>query len=137
MSENASYSEIKMGGERSFGWVFCGAFLIITAFIYYKSGHVNYWLASIGLAFGLISLCAPKLLKPLNFLWFKFGMLLGHIIAPLVMMLIFFLVVTPTGLLMRVFGKDPLRLKRFPANTSYWIKREENPEVPSSMKNQF
>lgn len=137
MSETTSYSEIKQGSERGFGLVFCVVFLIITGFVYYKSGTINYWLLSVAIAFGLIALTVPKVLKPLNFVWFKFGMLLGHIIAPLVMMIIFFLVVTPIGLLMRVFGKDSLRLKRTLVNNSYWIKREDNPEAPPSMKNQF
>lgn len=137
MSENTSYSEIKMGAERSFGWVFCGFFLLLTGFVYYKTANINYWTLSAAVIFGLVTLFVPKALKPLNFIWFKFGMLLGHIIAPLVMMIIFFLVVTPIGLIMRVFGKDPLKLKRTPVNNSYWIQRSKEEDEHSSMKNQF
>lgn len=137
MSEATSYTEIKMGAERSFGWVFCGVFLLITAFVYYKTASLNYWLLGISVTFGLITVFSPALLKPLNYLWFKFGMLLGHIIAPLVMMLIFFAVITPIGLLMRVFGKDSLRLKRNPELTTYWIERSKEVDSQSSMKNQF
>jgi len=126
-----------MGSERSFGWVFGAIFAIITGFVYYKSGQLSYWLLALTLVFIAVSLLAPKLFKPLNFVWFKFGMLLGNIIAPLVMMLIFFVVVTPIGLLMRLFGKDSLRLKRDSSLTSYWLEREQDPEVPQSMKNQF
>ena len=136
MSESTSHAEIKMGSERGFGWVFSAVFAIITAYVFYKSGKLLYWTLAVAVVFALITIIKPALLKPLNVLWFKFGILLGHIIAPLAMMIIFFLVITPIGFLMRLFGKDSLRLKRNPDQDSYWVPRsQENTE--SSMKNQF
>ncbi|PCK08158.1 MAG: hypothetical protein COA42_10575 [Alteromonadaceae bacterium] len=136
MSESTSYVEVKMGSERSFGWVFAAVFAIIAGLAYYKSGKILYWSVGVAVVLGVITLIKPSLFKPFNFVWFKFGMLLGHIIAPLVMMLIFFLVVTPIGLLMRLFGKDPLRLKRKADQNTYWITRPPE-SSDSSMKNQF
>ena len=137
MSETKSHFSVERGSERSFGFVFTVAFLLIATVPFFTTGKTHYWALIAGSVVGLITLFYPSLLKPFNILWFKFGMLLGAIIAPIVMMVIFFVVVTPIGLLMRIFGKDPLRLKKHPEVESYWIKRESNPENPSSMKDQF
>jgi ABC-type uncharacterized transport system permease subunit len=137
MSENVSHFKIETGSERGFGLVFAAVFLIIFLVPLIVRGAAHYWVLSIAAAFAVIALVAPHILKPLNTLWFRFGMLLGAIIAPLVMMAIFFLVVTPTGLLMRLLGKDPLRLKRTGSEKSYWILRTRDENNPSSMKNQF
>lgn len=137
MSENASHFEVERGSERSFGIVFALFFLIIGAFFFFTKGEIVYWALILAAAFGLIAWLFPKLLKPLNFLWFKLGMLLGAIIAPLVMMIIFFLVVTPIGLIMKMFGKDSLRLKRDMQKSTYWTDRNADEDQLSSMKNQF
>ena len=137
MSENVSHFKVEQGSERGFGLVFAAVFLIIFLFPLIMRGIAHYWALAIAVAFAIIAFVAPHILKPLNTLWFKFGMLLGAIIAPLVMMAIFFLVVTPIGLLMRLFGKDPLRLKRKGDEKSYWIVRTRDENNPSSMKNQF
>jgi large-conductance mechanosensitive channel len=83
------------------------------------------------------ALFAPKLLRPMNRVWFKFGLLLHHIINPLVMGLLFFLTVTPVAILMRLSGKDPLRLKSAPAARSYWIPRPPSGPASTTMKRQF
>ena len=137
MSESKSHVAVEQGSDRSFGIVFTLVFLLLGIVPYIVSGKTHYWALAIAAVLAVITLISPKLFKPFNILWFKFGMLLGAIIAPLVIIIIFFFVVTPTGLLMRLFGKDPLRLKRHPEQTSYWIKREIDPENPESMKNQF
>jgi hypothetical protein len=137
MSENVSHFKVEQGSERGFGLVFSAVFLIIFLIPLIGHGVLHYWALAIAVIFAVIAFVAPRILKPLNTAWFKFGMLLGAIIAPLVMMIIFFLVVTPIGLLMRLFGKDSLRLKRSGNENSYWIKRVRDENNPSSMKNQF
>lgn len=137
MSENVSHFKIEQGSERGFGLVFAAVFLIIFLFPLIRHGTSHYWALATAAAFAVAAFAAPRVLKPLNTLWFKFGMLLGAVIAPLVMMIIFFLVVTPIGLLMRLFGKDPLRLKRTGNEKTYWIARARDANNPSSMKNQF
>ncbi|SMF52602.1 hypothetical protein SAMN02745866_03344 [Alteromonadaceae bacterium Bs31] len=137
MSENTAHVKIEMGSARNFGLVFAAFFLGISAFLYFSKNTLNYWVILAALAFVSLAVVKPKLLEPLNILWFKLGMILGAIVAPLVMILIYFLVVTPTGLLMRLFGKDPLLLRKSPGLKTHWIKREKNNSQPSSMKNQF
>lgn len=137
MSENSAHFKVEKGSARNFGIVFAIIFLLIGAVPYFFSGNLHYWALVVGSIFGLITLFKPALLEPLNTLWFKFGLLLGAIIAPLVMMLVYFLVVTPTGLLLRLFGKDPLRLKKETKSDTYWIPRQVDDENPNSMKNQF
>jgi len=87
--------------------------------------------------FLLLAVLVPRVLAPANRLWTKFGLLLHHIVSPLALGVLFFLVVTPTGLLMRLFGKDPLRLRFDPAADSYWIKRDPPGPAADSLKNQF
>ena len=87
--------------------------------------------------FGALALTAPRLLGPPNRIWFVFGLALHKIVSPLVMGLLFFLTVTPTGLLMRVFGKKPLQLDFDREAASYWIEREPPGPPPGSMKRQF
>ncbi len=117
--------------------VFAAVFLIIAVFLYISSKTVHYWALIGAVTFATVAVTRPRLLEPLNIVWFKLGMLLGAIIAPLVMMLIYFFVVTPTGFLMRMLGKDPLLLKKNANLETYWIKRENNENQPSSMKRQF
>lgn len=137
MSDNTSHFEVERGSERSFGIVFALVFSLISVFPLFFDGTLIYWALALAIVFALTTWLYPRVLKPLNFLWFKLGMLLGMIIAPLVMMLIYFLVVTPTGLLMRLFRKDLLRMKKDPQQNSYWINRAVDDDQISSMKNQF
>ena len=119
--------------NRSFGIVFFFVFLIITLYPLTNGAEIRKWSLIISLIFLILGSINSQILNPLNKLWFKFGIFLGKIISPLVMGIIFFLVVTPIGLLMRLLNKDLLNL-RFNNNGSYWI---EKTEPKSKMKNQF
>ena len=125
--------DVKIGSNRSFGIVFFVFFLIIAIYPLIKDGELRLWSLFISIVFLFLGLVNSKILNPLNKLWFKFGIFLGKVISPLVMSIIFFLVVTPIGLLMRLLNKDLLNL-RFNNNVSYWI---EKTEPKSKMKNQF
>tara|TARA_B100000886_G_scaffold159825_1_gene108922 strand:+ start:245 stop:628 length:384 start_codon:yes stop_codon:yes gene_type:complete len=126
-------SEIKVGSNRSFGIVFFVVFLLIGLYPLFKNNDIRIWSLIVSLVFLLLGLKNSKILTPLNILWFKFGMMLGKYVSPIVMGLVFFLVVTPTGIIMRIFNKDLLKLKKRNIN-SYWIKRDDQ---KSDMKNQF
>ena len=125
--------DIKISSNRSFGIVFFIVFLIISLYPLLNSEPIRIWFLIIALIFLVMGLINSKILTPLNKLWFKFGIILGKIVSPFVMGIIFFLVVTPIGLIMRLFGKDLLNLK-FNGNKSYWI---EKSGPKSIMKNQF
>jgi predicted membrane protein len=125
--------DVKISSNRSFGIVFFVVFLIIALFPLINDGNIRLWSLFVSLAFLVLGLLNSKFLSPLNKIWFKFGLFLGKIISPIVMGLIFFLVVTPIGILMRILKKDLLNLK-MNNNKSYWI---EKSEPKSKMKNQF
>ena len=125
--------DIKVGSNRSFGIVFFVVFLLIALYPFTYGGEIRIWSAITSLIFLVLGLLNSKFLTPLNKLWFRFGVFLGKIISPVVMGIIFFLVVTPIGLIMRLLGKDLLNLK-YSKNKSYWIEKD-GPE--SKMKNQF
>ncbi len=125
--------DIKIGSNRNFGIVFFIVFLLIALYPLTYGGEIRIWSSIISLIFLVLGLLNSKILAPLNKLWFKFGIFLGKIISPLIMGIIFFLVVTPIGLLMRLLGKDLLNLK-YNDNKSYWVKKD-GPK--SKMKNQF
>ena len=125
--------EIKISSNRSFGIVFFIVFLIISLYPLAYNGEIRLWSLVISLIFLILGLINSKILLPLNKIWFKFGIFLGRIISPLIMGIIFFLVVTPIGFIMRIFGKDVLNLK-YNKNESYWIEKN-GPK--SKMKNQF
>ena len=124
---------INKSSNRSFGIVFFIVFLIIGVYPLINQGEIRVWSVIISLIFLLLGLINSKILTPLNYLWFKFGIFLGKIISPLIMLIIFFFVVTPIAILMRLLGKDLLNLK-FNKNQSYWI---EKTGPKSKMKNQF
>ena len=125
--------EIKTSSNRSFGIVFFLVFLIIAIYPLINGDNIRIWSLIISIIFLILGLFKSRILTPLNLIWIKFGILLGKIISPLIMGVIFFLVVTPIGILMRIFQKDLLNLK-FNANKTYWI---EKSEPKSKMKNQF
>ena len=125
--------DIKIGSNRSFGIVFFLVFLLIATYPLINGNEIRLWSLVISIIFLLLGLINSKILNPFNKLWFKFGIFLGKIISPLIMGIIFFLVVTPIGFLMRLLNKDLLNLK-FNNNSSYWI---EKTEPKSKMKNQF
>ena len=122
-----------MSSNRSFGIVFFIVFLLISFYPLLKNENISTWALIISLVFLILGLTKSKVLSPLNRLWFKFGLLLGKIFSPLIMATIFFVVVTPIGLLMRLFNKDLLNLKHN-KKKSYWINKDEQ---ESKMKNQF
>ena len=125
--------QIKISSNRSFGIVFFIFFLILALWPLINQGNIRLSFFVISIIFLILGIINSKILTPLNNLWFKFGLLLGKIVSPVVMGAIFFLVVTPTGIIMRLIGKDLLNLKKNKSNT-YWVeKKNEN----SSMKNQF
>ena len=125
--------DIKISSNRSFGIVFFIVFLLISIYPLIDGANIRLWSLVISLLFLILGLLNSNLLTPLNKLWFRFGILLGKIISPIIMGIIFFLVVTPIGLLMKIFKKDLLSL-RYNKDNSYWIKKEE---PQSKMKNQF
>lgn len=128
------HTEVKMGSERGFAQVFAVVFVIIGAWPLWDGAAPRYWLFGVAAAILALGYFAPSILRPLNWVWFKFGMLLGAVVAPLVMALVFFVVVTPMALIAKLVGKDPLRRRREPDADSYWIRRDS---APGPMRNQF
>ena len=124
---------IKAGSNRSFGIVFFVFFLIVATYPLYFGNSLRVWSIVTSLIFLILGLLNSRILTPLNLVWFKFGMLLGRIISPVVMGLVFFLVVTPTGIIMKLFKKDLLNLKK-KTSSSYWIIRNKS---KTDMKDQF
>ena len=127
-------SKIKMSSNRNFGLVFFIVFLILGFWPITNGGEIRIWLVVISLIFLVLGMMKSKLLTPLNKLWFKFGMMLGAIVAPIVMGAIFFIVVTPIGIVMSIMGKDLLNKKHDKKKETYWIKRIK---PAGSMKRQF
>ena len=125
--------ETKYPTNKSFGVVFFIVFLIIAIWPLKSGFDVRLWSLIISIIFLILGIFNSNLLSPLNKAWFKFGLILGRIVSPVVMGIIFFFVVTPTGFLMKVFQKDLLNLK-YNKQSTYWIKRNE---IKSKMKNQF
>ena len=126
-------SNIKIGSNKSFGIVFFLFFLIVSIFPLFKDGNIRIWSFILSLIFLILGLINSEFLTPLNQLWFKVGLLLGKLISPIVMGLVFFIVVTPTGLIMKLLKKDILKLRKNSSKT-YWVER---PKIKSEMKNQF
>lgn len=125
--------KIKIGSNKSFGLVFSLIFLLITLWPILNNAEIRIWSFVISIIFLILGLLNSKLLSPLNKIWFKFGLFLGKIVSPLVMVMIFFFVVTPIAILMKIFRKDLLNLK-YSKKSSYWIKKNE---IKSKMKDQF
>ena len=126
-------NDVKISSNRSFGIVFFVVFLILAFYPLINNSDIRIWFLLISLIFLVLGLINSKILSPLNKLWYRFGMLLGKIISPFFMGIIFYLVVTPIGLIMRLLGKDVLNLK-YQNEKSYWI---EKTGPKSKMKNQF
>ena len=125
--------DIKISSNRSFGIVFFVVFILIALYPLIHNEEIRIWSLIISSIFLILGLINSRILNPLNKLWFKFGILLGKIVSPIIMGIIFFLVVTPIGFIMRILSKDLLNL-RFNKNKSYWI---EKTGPKSKMKNQF
>ena len=125
--------KIKLPSNRNFGIVFSIVFLIISLWPLLSQNDIRIWSLIISGIFLVLGLINSKLLLPLNKIWFKFGILLGNFIAPIVMGVVYFMVVTPTGLIMRLLGKDLLNLKKNNKDT-YWIEKDNS---NNDLKNQF
>tara|TARA_Y100000816_G_C25585569_1_gene314652 strand:- start:55 stop:441 length:387 start_codon:yes stop_codon:yes gene_type:complete len=125
--------KIKVSSNKSFGIVFSIFFLLISVYLLLNNNPIYYWSLFVSFIFLVLGLMNSKILSPLNLLWFKFGILLGKIVSPVVMGIIFFLVVTPISIILKIFGKDVLNLK-FNNNKTYWIVKD-GPK--SNMKKQF
>ena len=125
--------DIKISTNKSFGLVFFVVFFLISVYPLLNAENIRFWSLIVAIIFLTLGLLNSQILTPLNKIWFKFGLLLGSIVSPIVMGIIFFFVVTPISSIMRILGKDILNLKWNNSN-SYWIK---NSGPKSKMKNQF
>ena len=134
MSESRNNISIQQSSEKSFGVVFSIVFLIVALYPLITSTGLRIWALVVSIILFLLAFLAPKILVLPNKLWFKFGLLVGSIVVPIVMTLIYFVTVVPTGLIMRLLGKDLLKQKLDKQAKSYWIERKE---PMGSMKNQF
>ena len=131
--------------ERSFGLVFAVLFLIIGLWPLIGWHAPRYWALVVSAAFGGVALTVPALLRPLNLLWFRFGLVLHRVMSVVILTLLFFVTVTPIAFIYRLLGKDPLRLKidrrqgsrEASREESYWVAREPPGPPPDSMANQF
>ena len=127
-------SKIKISSNRSFGLVFFVVFLIVALWPLKSGEDIRIWSLTLSIIFFSLGMLNSKLLTPLNKLWFKFGILLGSIVSPIVMGIVFFLVVTPTSIIMRLLGKDLLKTNKEKNASTYWVKRDKQ---DSTMKKQF
>ena len=128
-----NYKDIKIGSNRSFGIVFFFVFLFIGLWPILNGNEPRIWSIVISLIFLILGILNSKILTPFNKIWFRFGIFLGNFISPIIMGIVFFLVVTPTGLIMKLFRKDLINLRKNNSST-YWIEKKD---IKSSMKNQF
>ena len=137
MHENLTRADdTRIGSERSFGLVIAGVLCAVSLIRLWRAENVLY--TTVGaLAFAALAVLAPRLLRPLNLLWFRFGLLLHAVVTPLVLGLMFYTTITPIGWLMRAFGKRPLALAFDPVKQSYWIHRTPPGPAPDSLTNQF
>ncbi len=127
------YKDIKISSNRSFGILFAFVFLLVALWPILNQNEIRIWSLIIAIVFLILGFLNSKLLTPLNKIWFRFGIFLGNFISPIIMGIIFFFVVTPTGLIMKLFNRDLINLKKS-NKKSYWIEKKD---IKSSMKNQF
>ena len=127
------HKNIKISSNRSFGFVFFVVFFVISLWPILSENEIRIWSLILSVIFLILGILNSKILTPLNKAWFRFGIFLGNFIAPIVMGIVFFLVVTPTGILTKLFKKDLINLKKNNDKT-YWVEKKE---TISNMKNQF
>ena len=125
--------KIKLPSNKNFGIVFFIVFLIISLWPLLSQNEIRIWSLIVSGIFLILGIFNSKLLLPLNKIWFKFGIFLGNFIAQIVMGIVYFMVVTPTGLIMKMLGKDLLNLKKN-NKSSYWIEKDNS---NNNLKNQF
>ncbi|MGE0849372.1 MAG: SxtJ family membrane protein [Hyphomicrobiaceae bacterium] len=132
-----AHHEIETSSDRSFGFVFTGALSLFAAYLAWKGSA--WWPLPLppALAFLILALTRPTLMAPLNRAWTRLGLLLGAIMAPVVMGVIYFGLITPMALLARLLGKDFLRLKRDPEAATYWLPRQDSRPSPERLRDQF
>ena len=136
--EDLSRDQVVEGSsDRSFGLVFAAVFLVIAGWPLFYGETPRWWALGIAGGFAAVAIWKPAILGTLNRLWIKFGLLLGKIVSPIALGLLFYCVVAPIGMLMRLTGKDPLRLRLDAGADSYWIPRKPPGPPPDSMTNQF
>jgi len=126
---------IEPGSDRSFGLIVGGIFAVIGAYQYLTGSSLFAWFLLPGAILVLLGLARPAVLHPLNIAWMRLGLLLGRVVTPIVMFLVFVVSIVPIGLILRVMGKDPLKLKR--QASSYWIERTPPGPSPESLEDQF
>jgi hypothetical protein len=129
--------ENKPGSDRNFGLVMAAAAAVLGSLPLLRGAPPHWWLLAVAIVFALLGLAAPRVLFPLNYVWFRFGLLLHRVISPIVIGAVFFLCVTPIGVIMRLLGKDVLSLHRRADLPSYWIVRDPPGPEPGSMTDQF
>jgi len=129
--------KVVAGSDRSFGLVMAAALAAVTLLNVWHAGRLWPWTGGWAALFLVAGLFRPSVLNPLNRIWLKFGLLLHSVVNPVVMALLFYGTVLPTGLVMRMLGKDLLRLKRQPDAKSYWIVRQPAGPSPETMRDQF
>lgn len=128
---------IRSGSDRGFGLLFSAVFAIVAGWPLIGGDAPRWWALAVAVGLLPVALLRPALLAPFNRLWFRFGLLLHRIVSPVVLGLLFFLTVTPVALIMRVLGKDPLRLRMEPDASTYWIERTPPGPDPATMPKQF
>ena len=128
---------VEGSSDRSFGVVFSAVFLVVACWPLLHRESPRWWALGVAAAFAAIAYLKPELLAGLNRQWIKLGLLLGRIVSPLALGILFYCVMAPIGLVMRLTGKDPLRLRLDPGAASYWIPRKPPGPPPDSMTNQF
>ena len=126
--------EIKTSSNKSFGLVFFVIFMTIALWPLLNDGNIRIWSVIVSIIFLILSLFNSKILTPFNKLWMRLGILLGAIVSPIVMGIVYFAVITPIGLIMKLFGKDVLNLKIDKNKNTYWTLKKK---IPSKMKDQF
>jgi hypothetical protein len=128
---------VESSSDRAFGLVFAAVFLVVAAWPLLGREPPRWWALVLSAAFALVAVVRPVVLAGLNRLWTRLGILLGRVVSPIALGILFYGVLTPLGALLRLTGKDPLRLKRDPEASSYWIPRQPPGPPPDSMTNQF
>ena len=132
-----AHTELRGGSDRQFGFVFAGVCVVVALWPLRSGGAVRWPALLFAALFLAAALARPSVLHPLNRLWMRIGLLLGTIVNPIVTAVLFFLVFTPAGLIMRALGKDPLRLKWAPQAATYWIPRQPTGEPGDTLAKQF
>jgi saxitoxin biosynthesis operon SxtJ-like protein len=133
----AREQDVEGSSDRAFGVVFAAVFSVIAAWPLFSGAALRWWAAGVAVAFAVIALTKPALLGGLNRQWMKLGILLGKVVGPVALGILFYFVFTPLGAILRLSGKDLLRLKRDNGSDSYWIPRRPPGPPPDSMTNQF